>query len=244
MNSANDKTVPLTIGRDIRTSLSRREAMQWVMGAVAATALPDAVTLAQEVGRTAGPQEKAAQIPTGHVAGGYGTDPILVKNYKPGHFWPLTFDEAQKKTARVLSDVILPNDKYGPAASEVGVVEMLDEWISAPYPNQKEDRPTILDGLAWLETESSKRFNKSFAELSEEQHHAICDDICFVPKAKPEFKKAAAFFTRFKSLAAGAYYSTEAGRKAIGYVGNVALEKFDGPPQEVLDRLGVTQTVV
>ena len=42
----------------------------------------------------------------------------------------------------------------------------------------------------------------------------------------------------------GAYYGTPAGWKAIGYVGNTPLASFDGPPQEVLDRVGVQQTVV
>ena len=61
--------------------------------------------------------------------------------------------------------------------------------------------------------------------------------------AKPEFRKAAEFFNRFRSLCAAAYYATPPGWEAIGYVGNVALAKFDGPPPEVLERLGVTQTV-
>ena len=60
---------------------------------------------------------------------------------------------------------------------------------------------------------------------------------------KAEFKKAAAFFSKFRSLAASAYYGTEAGWKALGYVGNVSLVTFDGPPPEVLAMLGVEQTV-
>jgi hypothetical protein len=130
-----------------------------------------------------------------------------------------------------------------PAASEVGVVAMIDEWISAPYPNQQADRPVVVDGLAWIEVESKKRFNKGFAELSEQQKHAICDDICFTGNAKPPFKQAAHFFSRFRTICASAYYATPEGWKAIGYVGNVALGRFDGPPPEVLQKLGVTQTV-
>ena len=66
----------------------------------------------------------------------------------------------------------------------------------------------------------------------------------FAVKAKPPFQKPAGFFSRFRSLCAGAYYTTPAGWNAIGYVGNVPLAKFDGPPAEVLEKLGVTQTVV
>ena len=246
--------VPLTVRGTRPGGVSRREALQWVLAAVAASALPTptgthpggpAAAFGQEVGRTPTPQENAATQP-GHPPHGYGTDPQPQKFYKPGDFWPLTFTPAQKKAATALADTILPKDQYGPAASEVGVVEMIDEWVSAPYPNQQADRPVILDGLAWLDAESAKRFGggeKSFADLSAEQKHAVCDDICYTGTAKPEFKKAAHFFSRFRSLCAGAYYATPAGWKAIGYVGNVALPSFDGPPPEVLKMLDVVQTV-
>jgi hypothetical protein len=235
--------VPVTIKGERRGPMSRREAIQWVMGAVAASALP-APGLAQEVGRTPIPQEQAAKQPDPLYKGGYGTDPNLPKVYKPGEVWPLTFTDSQKKTATALADVILPKDRYGPAASEVGVVEMIDEWVSAPYPQQKEDRPVVLDGLAWIDAQARKRFATAFAESSAEQKRAICDDICYAPDAKPDLQKSADFFNRFRSLCAAAYYATPAGWQAIGYVGNVALQKFDGPPPEVLERLGVTQTVV
>jgi hypothetical protein len=214
--------------------------MQWVLAAVAASAFP---TSAQEVGRTVTPQESASRQPN-PAARGYGFDPDLLRTHKPGDVWPLTFNGTQKKTATALADLILPKDDYGPAASEVGVVEMIDEWISAPYPIQQGDRPVILEGLAWLEAESQRRFMAAFPALTEERKRQICNDIAYLPDAKAEFKNGAGFFAKFRSLAAGAYYSTPAGWKAIGYVGNVALPKFDGPPPEVLAKLGVTQTVL
>ena len=221
--------------------ISRRDAMQWVLGAVAVSFAPEHL-----FGQPAPPQDMRQHVaakqpnPTGQ---GYGLDPNLLQVYKPGQVWPLTFDAAQKNTATALADVILPKDQYGPAASELGVVPMIDEWISAPYPQQQSDRPVILEGLAWIEQESKKRFQKPFAQLSPEQHHALCDDICYSRSAKKEFSKPAHFFSRFRSLAAAAYYATPPGWQAIGYVGNVALPQFDGPPPEVLKILGVEQTV-
>ena len=58
-----------------------------------------------------------------------------------------------------------------------------------------------------------------------------------------EFRKPAQFFSRFRTVCASAYYATPEGWKAIGYIGNVALPSFDGPPPEVLEKLGITQTV-
>jgi hypothetical protein len=222
--------------------VSRRDAMQWVLGAVAVSFAPQHL-FAQPAPPQDMRQHEANQQPDPTGKGGYGLDPELLKIYKPGALWPLTFTADQKKTATALADVILPRDRLGPAASEVGVVAMIDEWISAPYPTQQADRPVILEGLAWIEAESKKRFQSGFAELNADQHRAICDDICYAHAAKKEFKKPATFFGRFRSLAAGAYYATPPGWEVIGYVGNVALPKFDGPPPEVLKILGVEQTV-
>jgi hypothetical protein len=220
--------------------------MQWLMGAIAASALPGgggAVALAQTVGRTVTPQEEAAKQ-ADPVGKGYGVDPDLLTVHKPGDFWPLTLNDAQRKTAAALADTIIPRDAMGPAASEVGVVEMADEWISAPYPVQQADRGPVLKGLAWIEEESRRRFSgRAFTAITPEQRRQICDDICYAPDARPQFKEAADFFARFRSICAAAYYATPAGWESIGYVGNVALPRFDGPPPEVLARLGVTQTV-
>jgi hypothetical protein len=232
--------IPLTIQGTPATPPSRRQTLQWLLATIAATNIP---SLAQEVGRTPTPQENAARVPERNTTKGYGTDPDLMAEHKPGAFWPLTLTPAQKKTATALADTIIPADHLGPAASQVGSVEMIDEWISAPYPDQLKDRPIVLEGLAWLETESTKRFNQPFPTLTTDQKHQICNDIAYTQTAKPDFKKPAEFFARFRWITAAAYYATPAGWDAIGYVGNVALPSFEGPPPEVLQKLGVTQTI-
>lgn len=205
--------------------MDRRDAIKWMLAAAASTALLDnglgAATAAQPSGK------------------GYGTDPDVLKIYKPGDLWPLTLTAAQRATTASLCDVIIPADAKGPSAASVGVPDFIDEWISAPYPGHDGDRKTILEGLAWLDAESKKRFSNDFVNLIARQKNAICDDICFAQNAKPEFRKAAQFFKRFRDLTAGGYYTTPEGMKDIGYVGNVAMEKFEGPPPEVLKKLGL-----
>ncbi len=208
--------------------LDRRQVLKWFAATAASTQL-------SEFGFAA-----PAPVVT---AKGYGTDPELMKIYKPGDFWPLTFTAEQRKTVVALADVMFPEDHLGPAASTLRVPDYMDEWISAPYPIQQKDRAALLPGLQWIEDESKKRFNADFASLTEAQKHAICDDICGAVPVKAELKKGAAFFSKFRSLAASAYYGTEAGWKALGYVGNISLPTFDGPPPEVLAKLGVEQTV-
>ena len=208
--------------------LPRRTVLKWFAAVAAATQLPDFGSAASAVAP---------------AKAGYGTDPDLSRFYQPGDFWPLTLTPAQRQTLSALTDLLFPADDLGPAASAVHVPEMIDEWLSSPYPAQQKDRDVLLPGLQWTEDEAQKRFTKGFPALTDEQKRAIADDICSAPEAKPEFKKAAAFFQRIRALAASAYYSTEAGWKALGYVGNIPLAKFDGPPPEVLERLSVEQTV-
>lgn len=207
--------------------MDRRDAIKWMMSAVAATAVLDRDAF--------GASATAAAKP----GVGYGTDPDILKTYKPGDVWPLTLNDAQRATAAALCDVIIPADAKGPSASSVGVHEFIDEWISAPYPGHDADKTAVVEGLAWIDTEAQKRFQNEFVNLIARQKNAICDDICYAPNAKPEFRQAAQFFRRYRDLVAGGYYSTPEGMKDIGYVGNVALDKFEGPPPEVLKKLGL-----
>ena len=201
--------------------IDRRVAIQWMLGATASIAARDA-------------QLFAADAPI--QAKGYGTDPVMVKIYKPGDVWPLTLSEPQRRTARALCDLIVPADDASPSASAVGVHDFIDEWISSPYPAQAGDRRNILDGLKWIDDEARKRFTKAFADLTFDQQTTICDSIA---SAKPSDKKAAIFFKRYRDLTAGGYYTTPEGMKAIGYVGNIPSATFEGPPVEALKHVGL-----
>ena len=82
-------------------------------------------------------------------------------------------------------------------------------------------------------------FGASFAALTLKQQHEICDDIVYAPEAAPEFRFGARFFDRFRDLAATGYYTSNAGWQDLGYIGNVPLPRFDGPPPSVLRHLGL-----
>jgi hypothetical protein len=205
--------------------MDRRVAIKWMLSAVGSVALLD--------------HDAFAQSPAWAGGAGYGADPNLLKSYKPGDLWPLAMNAKQRRTAAVLCDVIIPAEGDTPSASALHVHDFVNEWISAPYPAHQRDRVLIVDGLAWMDDESARRFGKPFHTIAMPQRHAICDDICDEPKAKAEFKTAAAFFRRYRDLTAGGFYTTPAGMKDIGYVGNVALPAFNGPPKEVKERLGL-----
>jgi hypothetical protein len=209
--------------------MDRRAALKWMLTAAASVTLLDRSSSAAPA--TAAEAKRAAM--------GYGTDPDLLKEYKPGELWPLSFTEKQRAAAAALCEVIIPADAKSPSAASLGVHDFIDEWISAPYPGHDADRKTVLEGLDWLDAEAERRFQLVFANAIISQKRALCDDICFGPTAKPEFKTAARFFSRFRDLTAGGFYTTPEGMKDIGYVGNVPLPAFAGPPPEALRQLGL-----
>ena len=207
--------------------MDRRTSIKWMFAATAAMQ-----SLRLQAGEPVG-RDVAAGL------AGHGTDPHLLKERKPGGPWPLTLTESGRRTAQALCDLIIPADEHSPVASAVGVVDFIDEWISAPYPNQRGDREIVLPGLTWIDDEAHKRFGKEFAAITDVQKSAIADDICSMARAAPEFSKAARFFAKFRDLTAGGFYTTPVGMKDIGYTGNVPLERFDGPPLEALKKAGL-----
>lgn len=211
--------------------MDRRTSIKWMMAASATFSF-----LGQRAARADPVVAWQVGAPPGQ---GYGTDPNLLVAHHPGEFWPLTLGAAQRRTTRVLADVIIPADERSPSASSVGVVDFIDEWVSAPYPVNQRDRPIVLGGLAWLEAESGRRFGKGFADLEPGGHQAICDDICLAARASAERRDAARFFALFRDLTAAGFYTTPVGRKDVGYIGNVPLAHFDGAPRELLEKLNL-----
>ena len=135
--------------------------------------------------------------------------------------------------------MIIPADAHSPSASSLGAPAYINEHVSAPLEGSARDLVRVRGGVAWLNVESTRRFGRAFARLTTAQKTQICDDICFVPKAKPEFRQGARFFSLVRNLTATAFYTTDEGMKDIGYVGNVALPKWDPPPRAVLKHLGL-----
>jgi len=203
--------------------MDRRASIQWMLAAAALPSLSGGATAA------------SAKKPTG-----YGTDPKLNQSYRSGELWPLSFNAAQRRCAGALCGLIIPADERSPSAAELEVHLFIDEWVSAPYPEHAKDKALIATGLAWLDAESRRRFKRLFADTDPAQQQEIGDEICWEAKALKQLATQARFFARFRDLTAGGFYTTPQGMKDLGFVGNTPSAHFEGPPQAVINIVGVS----
>lgn len=215
-------------------SIDRRTTLRWFAAALAAGPLAGC-----------GDSDGAWRAPRPITGAGYGTDPDLMDPSVP---WPLTLTDAELATVAALADLILPADGDAPAASAMGVPAFINEWVSAPYEAQQNDRALIVPGLAWIDRESRSRNGRLFVQATDEAKRAILDDIAFRDRVKPGLERAAEFFGRMRALMLGAYYTTPEGWAEIGYLGNQPTAgPYPGPTPEAMahlraaaSRLGLT----
>jgi hypothetical protein len=188
------------------SKIDRRTALAWVGVVGAATAVGAGVVVY-------GPKMGGE-----HVTRGYGTDPKLSKPERAP--WSRIMIQAQLQTAAILADFILPASGAAPSASALGVPDFIDEWVSAPYPDQVRDRPIIMNGLNAL---SAKVLNAGASERAAA--------LAALPASTDPATRA--FWKKFRHLTIGAYYTTPEGFRDIGYIGNVPRTSDPGPSAEV-----------
>ena len=173
--------------------------------------------------------------PSNPMAAGTPTDPDMLAPVVP---WDMVLTDEEMRLVAALADVIIPADDRSPAASAVGVPDYVNEFVSAP--GHEESLIALRGGLAWLNRTARERFGAAdFPALTFAQQHEICDEICFEPDAPAGLKPQARFFDQFRDMVSTGFWTTEEGMRDIGYVGNIPLPSFDGPPPEVLERLGL-----
>lgn len=156
--------------------------------------------------------------------------------------WEKPLVESELATLGVLVDLILPADEESPAPSAIGVPDFINEWIGAPYPENRDDGLMIRSGVSWMNNHAWQLHGKSFIELTSEQQASILDSICDAETAKSELYVGARFFKKLRTLALNGYYTHPATWKSLGYVGNLPIAgPYPGVPEEVINLLGLDE---
>jgi len=153
-------------------------------------------------------------------------------------FKPKFFTPHEWETVRVLVDIIIPKDARSGSATDAGVPEFMDFIVA----DQEQRQTAMRGGLAWLDLECQKRFDKTFVACTGEQRTAVLDDIAWPQRAKPEFSHGVRFFSSFRDLTATGFWTSQMGMKDLQYIGNTYLTSWRGCPDECMKALGVTYT--
>ena len=86
---------------------------------------------------------------------------------------PKFFTPAEYQAVRVLSDLIIPADERSGGAIDAGVPEFMDFTMV----DQPARQVAMRGGLAWLDLECQRRFDKTFVGASDADRHAVLRDI-------------------------------------------------------------------
>ena len=230
--------------------ISRRDSLKWLGMLTAGTAIT--VNSGYVNALTSATSNTKGHWPTLTLepinAKGYGKDPNLI--VPPSSPWPLILTVSELALVATVADIVVPREGNVPSASEVDVPSVINEWVSAPYERQQNDRHAIAHLLVWLNDEAKLRHKLAFIKLSPEQQLTIIDEIAFTPeKLDSAFTRPAEAFSVFRQLVLAAFFCSPAGMKDIGYLGNVAIAgDYPGPTKEaqahlnnVLSELGLSQ---
>ncbi len=137
---------------------------------------------------------------------------------------PKQFTKHNLETLRALGDLIVPG------ATEAGAAEYID-FLSS----HNGDLAAIFDGgLAWVDRYMQKTHGADFLNASAAQRTELLDKLAYSKNVTPATAPGVHFWTWARNMVVDAYYTSPAGVKDVGYMGNQVLGSFS-VPQEAVD---------
>lgn len=153
---------------------------------------------------------------------------------------PKFFTAHEWRTVRTLADIVIPKDERSGSATDAKAPEFMDFMIVDAYASSEANRVAMRGGLAWLDTEMRSRFGTNFISSTDANRRAVLDDIAYPARVKPEYRRGAAWFGRFRSSVGAAFFSSQMGWQDLRYMGNVFNPNWNGCPKAATDKLGVS----
>lgn len=174
-----------------------------------------------------------------------------------GPYKPKVFSAHEWSTLRRLTELIVPADATSPSALEAGAPEFIDLLAS----QNLELAQIFHGGIAWLDAEMHHRHSQEFLGASPAQQTAMLDALVdaervmrdqsaeesayvrgetyrmfsnYTAMARSPLAAGARFFDWVRKMTVDAFYTSPAGIKDLGFIGNAALSKYE-VPNEVLE---------
>jgi hypothetical protein len=142
-----------------------------------------------------------------------------------GAYRPQLLSEHEYKTVRQLADLIIPPESGEPGGAGAGAAEFIDLLAN----NNEKLKQIWLSGLGWLDHESRRRSGQNFVDAPPAVRQRILDDISLRKNSTPEFAPGIQFFEWARRMVVDAYFTSPAGVKALGFLGNTGMSEFKVP---------------
>ena len=141
-----------------------------------------------------------------------------------GIYKPKALTQHELDTLRKLSEIIVPGATKGGTAEFVDVLSSQNPEMAAIFTG----------GLGWLDIEMKRRYHATFLAAKADEQTAMLDLIAYRKNETPELAAGIRFFVWARRLAVDGYYTSAAGIKELGYMGNKGMKEFT-VPQEAVD---------
>lgn len=147
---------------------------------------------------------------------------------KAAGYKPKFFDPHQYRTLHLLCETILPADADSGGAIDAGAPEFIDLLTS----ENTEYQARLGEGLRWLDSTCTSRYNKTYLECSPQQQTEILDLIAYRRNAAQDesLSRGVEFFSFLRNFTADGFFTSKIGIKYLGYKGNTYLTDFPGCP--------------
>jgi hypothetical protein len=139
---------------------------------------------------------------------------------------PVFLSAEQNETVVALAEVIVPG------STKAQVNRFIDLLLNVDTTEHKKE---FLDSIVAFEAESRKHFGKRFPSLEASQQNMLLTDAANAPAGEDSAGGAAkensglhGHFESLKGWISGAYYSSEAGMRELGWTGDYVYERFPG----------------
>lgn len=170
-----------------------------------------------------------------------------------GEYTVKYFNEHEFRTLERLAELIVPADEAGLSGREGGAPEFIDLLSS----ENAELAGTFTGGVLWLDNAMHARHGTRFVEAPEEQQTGLLDTLVAAEREETErdtrwetheyrrfsifgvqtpsaARRGVRFFDWARRLIVDAYYTSPAGIKDLGFMGNASHTEYK-VPQEAID---------
>jgi len=147
-----------------------------------------------------------------------------VKSLSGGpNYVPKKFTKHDFQTLRTLAEIIVPG------ADQAGATEYIDFLAS----HSPELAAIFNGGFSWLDNYMRKTYQADFLTAKPDQQTALLDKLAYAKNRTPATAPGVPFFTWVRNMVVDAYYTSPAGVKDVGYMGNGAMSTFSVPKEAV-----------